>query len=58
MLRVMISIWMVFTICACTTKGAYNNIKQNQCLEKTGKVYCDEIEDYESYERKREELLK
>lgn len=45
-------------IWGCTSKGAYEAIQQNQCLEKTGSIYCDEEESYEEYQRKREELLK
>ena len=45
-------------LAACTSKGAYNAIKHNQCLEKTGKVHCEDIEDYETYKNKRDELLK
>jgi len=43
---------------ACSSQGAYNAMKHNQCLEKTGNIYCDDIEEYDSYKKKREELLK
>jgi len=48
----------ILSLHACTSQGAYNAVKHNQCLEKTGKIYCDDIEDYESYRQKRDELLK
>ncbi|MFY0701563.1 MAG: hypothetical protein JXR04_12140 [Bermanella sp.] len=48
----------VIALAACTNKAAYDAIKHNQCLEKTGKIHCDEIEGYEDYKQKRDELLK
>jgi hypothetical protein len=57
MLRALL--WLSITgLMACTSQGAYNAIKHNQCLEKTGKIHCDEIEDYQEYKNKRDELLK
>lgn len=46
------------SLAACSSQGAYNAMKHNQCLEKTGKIHCDEIEDYQEYKKKRDELLK
>ncbi|MFT5591890.1 MAG: hypothetical protein ACI8SR_000245 [Oceanicoccus sp.] len=43
---------------ACSNQATYNAIKHNQCLEKTGKIHCDDIEDYQEYKKKRDELLK
>ncbi|GAA6135546.1 hypothetical protein NBRC116188_23360 [Oceaniserpentilla sp. 4NH20-0058] len=43
---------------ACSSQGAYNAMKSNQCLEKTGRIQCNDIEDYETYKHKRDELLK
>lgn len=43
---------------ACSNQAAYDVIKHNQCLEKTGKIHCEEIEDYQEYKKKRDELLK
>ena len=42
----------------CSSQQAYDAIKQNQCREQTGNMYCDEVESYEDYNRKREELIK
>lgn len=43
---------------ACSNQATYDAIKHNQCLEKTGQIHCDEIEDYQEYKKKRDELLK
>jgi uncharacterized protein YceK len=42
----------------CSSQQAYDAIKQNQCREQTGNMYCDDVESYEDYTRKREELIK
>jgi len=42
---------------SCSQQGVYEAIQNNQCLEKTGKVYCDERQDYETYKRERDEVL-
>lgn len=42
----------------CSNQAAYNTIKHNQCLEKTGMIHCEDIEDYQEYKKKRDELLK
>lgn len=42
----------------CSSQQAYDAIKQNQCREQTGNMYCDDVESYEDYNRKREELIK
>ena len=42
----------------CNSQQAYDAIKQNQCREQTGNMYCDEVESYDEYKRKREELIK
>jgi len=57
-MKAYISLTLLFFLTACSSKQTYDAIKHNQCLEKTGQVYCDEMEDYESYQQKREELLK
>jgi uncharacterized OsmC-like protein len=49
---------ITISLAACTSQAAYDAIKHNQCLEKTGKIHCDDIEDYQEYKRKRDELLK
>lgn len=46
------------SLVACTNQAAYDAIKHNQCLEKTGQIHCDDIEDYQEYKKKRDELLK
>lgn len=51
------SIFLISFLVACSNQATYNSIKHNQCLEKTGQIYCDDIEEYEEYERKRKELL-
>ncbi|NVK36644.1 MAG: hypothetical protein HWE18_01850 [Gammaproteobacteria bacterium] len=48
----------VIALTACSNQAIYDNVKRNQCLEKTGKIECDDIEDYDEYEKKRQELLK
>lgn len=51
---------LIFTLTgasACSNKAIYDNIKHNQCLEKTGNIYCDDIEEYKEYQKKRDELL-
>lgn len=53
-----ISLILVSLLTACTSQGMYESIKQNQCLETTGNMYCEEVENYDDYQRKREELLK
>ncbi len=45
-------------LCACSNQAIYDNLKRNQCLEKTGQLECHNIEDYQEYEKKRQELLK
>lgn len=42
---------------ACSSKGMYEAIQNNQCLERTGEVYCDERQDYETYKREREAII-
>ena len=46
-----------FLLASCCQQGLYEAIQNNQCLEKTGKVYCDERQDYETYKRERDEVL-
>lgn len=53
-----ISLILISLLTACTSQGMYESIKQNQCLETTGNMYCEEAESYDDYQRKREELLK
>lgn len=53
-----LSIILIVLLTACSNKGMYESIKQNQCREKTGNMYCDEGESYDEYKRQREELLK
>ena len=53
-----LSIILIVFLTACSSKGMYESIKQNQCREQTGNMYCEEGESYEEYIRKREELLK
>ena len=48
----------VSVLSGCTSQQAYDALKQNQCREQTGNMYCDEVESYEDYTRKREELIK
>lgn len=57
-MKVCIYFLLLAFLSACSSKQAYNAIKHNQCLEKTGQAHCNEIEDYESYEQKRKALLK
>lgn len=46
------------SLTGCSSQQAYDAIKQNQCREQTGNMYCEEVESYEDYNRKREELIK
>ena len=48
----------ISVLSGCTSQQAYDALKQNQCREQTGNMYCDEVESYEDYTRKREELIK
>lgn len=54
----LLSISVIVFLTACSNKGMYESIKQNQCREQTGNMYCEEGESYDEYNRKREELLK
>lgn len=38
-------------LCACSNQAIYDNLKRNQCLEKTGQQECHAIEDYQEYEK-------
>ena len=47
-----------FLLIGCSNKGMYEAIKQNECRQKTGEIYCDDVTDYETYKQERDELLK
>lgn len=49
---------LIGVLVACSKQELYEAIQHNQCLEQTGRIYCDEANDYEDYKREREELLK
>jgi hypothetical protein len=53
-----ISLILISLLTACSSQSVYESIKQNQCLERTGNMYCEEAESYDEYQRKRDELLK
>ncbi len=42
---------------ACSTKGMYEAVQQNRCMEETGQIYCNESGNYEEYKRERDEVL-
>lgn len=48
----------VILLCACSQHQVYDAIQQNQCLKTTGKIYCDDKTEYETYKKQREELIK
>lgn len=49
----------IILLASCSNQGMYEAIQNNQCMEKTGKVYCDERGDnYNDYKRERDALLK
>lgn len=61
-LRILLTTMTLITaasiLSGCSSQQAYDAIKQNQCREQTGNMYCDEVESYEDYNRKREEIIK
>lgn len=60
MQRVMIFLLLCLNLVSlgCSNQGIYEGIKQNQCREKTGSIYCDDGQSYEEYQRDREALIK
>lgn len=48
---------LIVGLTACSNKAFYETMKRDKCLEKTGQIECDEIENYQEYNKKREDLL-
>ena len=43
---------------ACTNKGMYEALRQNECLKNEKVIYCDDGRNYDEYARERDKLLK
>lgn len=52
--------WLISIILltACSQHQVYDAIQQNQCLQKTGKIYCEDQTKYDDYKKQRETLIK
>lgn len=48
---------LIVGLTACSNRAFYDAMKHDQCLEKTGQYNCNEIENYQEYNKKREDLL-
>lgn len=48
----------ILLISACSNKGMYEALRQNECLKNERVIYCDDGRDYDEYMRERDKLLK
>jgi hypothetical protein len=57
MIRILLLLSLT-VLMGCSKQAVYNTMKHEKCYEKTGMYECDEIEDYDQYKAKRDDLLK
>ena len=53
-------LWIIslLIVTGCSQHQVYDAIQQNQCLKKTGKIYCEDKTEYDDYKKQREKLIK